>query len=156
MWFWALFSLFVGLLVWTEFYWVLYRKIKRFKVKLHVKLSTIKLIFSLFIEYLKIQVIQKYNSTLKRIDKQTFSVSFLLHGQKYTVLLRNRRGPGTVSMILNENSDDITEIVEEYMGPCEDWFGRKFAPSFWKYDKLIFVMSDGRELTFEGDEKIAL
>lgn len=75
---------------------------------------------------------------------------------RYIVRFPKTRGPGKVSMVLDENEEDVTSKIREYMGPCHNFHGIITTPKVLGYKKLSFSLRDGRKLDFEGDDLITI
>lgn len=137
----------------------------------HKNENAIKANIESFIESCKIALemywilfMQWCNSSVKWLNKNTFSVKYVLNGHEYIFISNSKRGPHKYYSIRTLNKDeknnmtekDVTDIILPYLGPKEDWHGRKFKPSFWNMDSLIFYDNLGRATLFEKDDVIDL
>jgi hypothetical protein len=103
----------------------------------------------MLVEALYVSLIQMLNKSVKRIDGNTFEVSYVVSGKLYRMIVKPKRGPSPVIQISNENQEDVTDQVLPFMGPTYNWHGNTtFSPNFFNYQSLIFEFADGSEKVF--------
>lgn len=110
---------------------------------------------------LYLSLIQYMNNSVKKINSNTYEVSYIVNGHKYKMLVPHKRGCQYVSRISNENGDDVTDIIRPYMGPKHDWHGNIYKPVDFGSAELIFEFVDGKiytskkitSETIEGDQE---
>jgi hypothetical protein len=104
------------------------------------------------------RITQKLNKTVVKKGKK-YEITYYINGSRYKMLVNQRKGPKDVLQVIgNKNmiDDDVSHMVEPYIGPHYDFHGGNFTPSFFEQDKLTFLMADGEDLSFNKDEKIVL
>ena len=112
-------------------------------------ISTKLIIATLYISFL-----QYINTSIRKLDRKTYEVSYVIEGKLYKMVVIPKRGPAPVLQILDENSDDITRYVLPYMGPQYDWHGKKFTPRFFGHNSLTFLLGDGSEYIYTDDSVV--
>lgn len=105
-------------------------------------------------ENLYTATLNNLNSTTQQISKDTTELSYVVAGRKYKMLITPIRGPMPITLVLNENGEDITTKILEYYGPRRDWHHRHFTPKFFGCKKLEFHFLHGHTKVFDEDEKI--
>lgn len=103
-----------------------------------------------------ISFLQYMNSTIVRIDKKTYEVTYVLNGKRFKMIVKPKRGPSDVLLICDENQEDVSDVVGPYLGPEDNFHGHKYNPNFFNRKSLTFEMFDGREITFTEKEIINL
>jgi len=74
--------------------------------------------------------------------------------RRYKIQLITRRMPSPLIQITDEEENDVTECVLEYMGPRGDFHNIKYTPSDLGYTVLNFYKSDGETKSFSEKEII--
>ena len=94
---------------------------------------------------------QYLNNNVKKLNKSTFEITYVIKGQIYKIIisLPSMSGPSPILQISDENQNDLTDIVLPYMGPLYDWHGNHFTPEFFNCKSLTFELSNGTEHTYE-------
>lgn len=101
-----------------------------------------------------INILQYCNSSITKIDKKTYELSYVLNGKLYKILIDNKTGPRKVLLVSDETQTDISYLVIPYLGPKEDFYGRDMTPKFFNKKELIFELSNGEEIIFKENDKI--
>lgn len=115
-----------------------------------VLLISTKLILNTFY----IAFLQYINTSIRKLDRKTYEVSYVIEGKLYKMIVIPKRGPAPVLQIFDENYNDITQYVLPYMGPQYDWHGKKFTPLFFGHNCLTFELGDGTEYTYMNDSEV--
>ena len=123
----------------------------RYKNKMLVIWISIKLIC----ESLYINLLQYLNKSLVKIDKNNYELTYVINGKLYRNRVKIKRGPNPIIQIIDESSEDVTDIVSPYMGPQYNWHGNNLTPSILGYKTLIFEMSDSTEKIYGENEIIS-
>lgn len=105
----------------------------------------------LICKMLWIMFLQYINSTMRKVDRKTSELTYVIAGRKYKLLVKPRRGPSPILQISNEKLEDITNEILPYMGPQYDWHGQKFTPKYFGCKSLTFECSDGNSQAFKED-----
>ena len=105
---------------------------------------------------LYISVVQELNKTVVRLDKNTYEVSYTIGGILYKVHIRAKRGPKTLIQALDENDNDITDTMQAYLGPLENFHGNTFTPEFFAKKEITLSLSSGCDKTFGINDTLSL
>jgi hypothetical protein len=97
--------------------------------------------------------VQWTDNSLERLDKNRVVISYIINGKLHKIIVRNKRGPENVQMVLDETSTDVTDEVLPYIGHNDSW---ELSPSFWKKEKLAFHLSTGEIKTFSENQTITV
>ena len=111
--------------------------------------------FEMLYQALKQSFVQYLNDSVKKLDKNTYEVTYVLNGQLYKMLVTPTKGPTPVFQIRNEKEEDMMDIVLPYYGPAYDLHSSCIiTPSFFNCSRLVIEMSDGTEKIFNENECI--
>lgn len=83
-------------------------------------------------------------------------LSYSYNGKLYKLLMRGRKGPSPIIIVVDENGEDCSDLVLPYFGPNYDWHGRTFTPEFWNKNVLIFELASGCNLYFKKEDRIEI
>ena len=137
--------------------WRRFRQLNRF---VEIKYKTIGAILwvsiSMVAKMYWMNFIQWANDSIKHIDKKTFTISYVLNGKLYTMVVKPNRGPSSVLLVTDSEHNDVTSTIVPYLGPNEQWHKRVFTPEFWNKEELVFEMSSGDTKTFSRGDIIDL
>jgi hypothetical protein len=97
--------------------------------------------------------IQWADNSLEKIDRKTVVISYIINGKLHKILVRVKKGPENIILVLDENDNDVSEEVIPYIGHNDGW---NLSPKFWKRNKLVFKLSNGDTKTFERDQVITV
>lgn len=101
-------------------------------------------------------IAQKLNKSLVKIDKTTYELTYVINGIQYVLHIKVKKGPKTLIQALDKNDTDITEKIQAYLGPMENFHGQVFTPEFFGTDELTVSLSSGEDRTFHKDDQIVL
>ena len=120
--------------------------------KIMIKIISLQMIFkSLYLSF-----IQYMNNSIIKIDKNSYELSYIVHGKLYKMIIKPIRGPIPILCVTNENNIDITEQILPYLGPNNDWHGKKYYPDFFKHKTLNIELLDGSKKTFNHSDTITI
>jgi hypothetical protein len=105
---------------------------------------------------LYLSFLQYMNNSVKKIDRKTYEISYIINGKIYKMIVIPDRGPCPVLQVTDEKHNDITDIILPYLGPSNNWHTRKFCPNFFKRKSLTLELSNGEEKTFNEQDYILL
>lgn len=103
-----------------------------------------------------ISFLQYINKSMKKIDKNTYELSYVLNGKLYKLRLKMKRGPRDIIQIIDHEDNDVTEHITTYLGPMDNFHGDEFTPDFFGKDSLTFYTSSGDEHHFERHSSIKI
>ena len=99
---------------------------------------------------------QKFNKSIRRIDKNTYEVSYVINGILYRMVVKPKKGPKSIIEAVDENDDDMTHVLISYLGPMENFHGISLSPSFFGKEKITVNLTTGEEVSFNSNETIVL
>ena len=108
----------------------------------------------MILQTLYISFLQYMNTTVRKLDRKTYEVRYVIDGKIYNMIVRPTRGPAPVLQISNDKQNDVTDQVLPYMGPQYDWHHTRISPEFFGYNSLTFELMDGTEHTYNGDSHV--
>ena len=88
--------------------------------------------------------------------KGKYELNYKLHDRVYRIKLHKKRGPSKIVKMEDcENDQDITEKMQEYLGPNEDFHGSEMTPRMMNFNHGIRVfLRDETILSFDPEEVI--
>lgn len=110
--------------------------------------------FGMLLQVFYISLIQKLNKSLHPVNNRTYLLTYTINGNLYKIYIDKRRGPTKVLLIIDKNNNDITQLIEPYLGPNQDFHNRKFTPQKLGYDQLTFHLSDGSNKIYNENDVI--
>jgi hypothetical protein len=120
--------------------------------KIMIKIISLQMIFkSLYLSF-----IQYMNNSIIKIDKNSYELSYIIHGKLYKMIIKPIRGPVPILCVTNENNIDITEQILPYLGPNNDWHGKKYYPDFFGHKRLNIELLDGTKKNFNNSDTITI
>lgn len=106
---------------------------------------------------LKYYINQKLSSNVvKHTNNKNIEVNYILKGRHYKFITSNPSGPNKILLITDENDNDLTHMLNPYIGPDYNFHNKKFTPDFWSKKRLSFQMSDGSTLDYNQHDTIDL
>ena len=93
---------------------------------------------------LYLSFIQYMNSTIVKLGRNKFLVTYVVSGKHYCIVVKPLRGPTPVLQIIDDKEEDVTASILPYLGPRYDWHGNNinFSETF-KSENLTFNLSSG-------------
>ena len=108
----------------------------------------------MILKALWINILQHLNNSIVQIDKKTYEVTYVIRGNTYKMIVTPRKGPRKVLLVSDEKQEDVSYMIFPYLGPEENFHGKKITPKFFEKDELIFQLSSGVEKVFHENEII--
>ena len=105
---------------------------------------SIKMIF----QALYLALIQYLNNSVKKLDKNTYLVEYIIKGKVYKMIVIPTRGPSPIIQIRDHTEKDITDYILPYFGPNYDWHRVGIIPQFFACEKMTFELDDGTQKIF--------
>lgn len=112
--------------------------------------------FTMICQAFYISLIQYLNNSVKKINRNSYEISYVINGKMYKMIVTPLRGPAPILQISNENQVDLTDEILPYLGPNYNWHHRQFYPHFFNSKTLIFELSDGTERTFSEEDHVKI
>ncbi len=106
---------------------------------------------------LYLSFLQYMNSTIVKLGRNKFLVTYVINGRSYTMVVEPTRGPSPVLQVISDEEEDVTNKVLPYLGPRYDWHGAviDFSSTFGSAD-LTFNLSSGDSVTCEDSSALTL
>ena len=102
-----------------------------------------------------ISFLQYMNSTVVKLGRNKFLVTYVVSGKVYTMIVKPVRGPSPVLQVIDDKEEDVTEKVLPYLGPRYDWHGSKFDfPSTFDSANLTFNLASGDVVTCTDSDNL--
>lgn len=142
----------------------LYRNYKSF-VDPNNKLSHIQIIrnlFSLFFSILYSTYSLYYMTNTKKekesakFNKKYLKISYKYRDKTYFYLLKIPRGVQPLKNIVDEDGNDISDIINPYLGPNLDCHGALIYPKDFGYNQIKITTVFDKTIVFDEDQKIEL
>lgn len=103
-----------------------------------------------------ISFIQYINSSVVQTKDGRYTVTYVIKGKTYKMVVKPVRGPHKVMLVYDGNQEDVSHLIFQYLGPEENFHGKIYTPGFFEIDELVFELSDGTEKIFSKDDDIVL
>ena len=103
---------------------------------------------------LYLSLIQYLNNSVKKLDKNTFLVEYIIKGKVYKMIVIPTKGPSSIIQIRNQDEKDITDHILPYFGPNYDWHRINIIPQFFTCERMTFELDDGAQKIFNELEYI--
>ena len=123
----------------------------KYKSSAMIKIMSVYMIF----KFVYLQTLQYLTTTVVKIDKNNYEITYIINGKIYKMVVRPERGPLNYYKILNDKNENIVEEVSQYYGPHYK-NQVKLKPSFFKTSNIRLVLFDDSEKVFEEDEQIII
>ena len=124
------------------------------RINCNTKMKIVWFSIVIILKVLYLSILEKLNKSIKKIDNNTYEVSYAVNGKIYKMIIIPNRGPSSVLQVIDDKNEDITNLIVPYLGPTEDWHSSKFKPSFFNRKTLTFNLSSSDDITFTEDEEI--
>ncbi len=111
---------------------------------------------SIIVKNAYLKLLQALNKTVVKIDKNTYEVTYVINGVRYVMHIKSKKGPKTLIQALDQDDNDITDVMQAYLGPMENFHGDMYTPEFFGKNAITLSLSSGKELTFNGTDYIWL
>jgi hypothetical protein len=105
---------------------------------------------------LYLNVIQYFNNSVVKLDKNTYEIKYVINGKMYKLISKMKRGPKKVLLVYDENEEDVSDLICQYLGPEENFHNIKYNPKFFNREELVFELSSGDEKKYVKEEEIKL
>ena len=99
---------------------------------------------------------QWLNSSLVKVSNSDYILRYTVGGVIYTIRLHTRKGPRKLVQALDDSDNDITDIIQSYAGPLEDFHNQRVYPETIGTTAVTIHLSSGDELHFSSGESLAL
>ncbi len=118
--------------------------------------SIITLFFSVLYSTYSIYNNKYSQKTTEKFNKKYIKISYKFKNKNYHYLLKVPKGIPPLKSITDENDNDITDIIEPYLGPNLDCHGASIYPRDFGYAKIKITTVFDKLVVFDEDQKIEL
>ena len=95
------------------------------------------------------------NNNVKKIERNLWEISYEINGKKYKMIVRPNRGPSNIRKIYDNDNNDITEYISEYLGPNNDFHKSEIlTPEFFNLKSINIEKDNGTTEKFINNEKL--
>jgi len=77
----------------------------------------------------KILFVNKDKCKITNISNSKLLISYCHNGHLYKILLNSKLKPNYIFSITNENNEDISNILNPYLGPLQNFHNQKITPN---------------------------
>lgn len=113
-----------------------------------VLLVSLSLLFKLY--YIKL--IQYLNSSIEKINNNTYEITYTINDVIYKSVIKVKKGPNNISNIYNENDEDITDIISPYVGANRDFGNISLTPEYFNMKEIKINLNTGHTLKFTQND----
>lgn len=148
-----LFGIFINSSISYNMYQIMYNQYTKVNALIAMKKQfNIKLSFNMFYTAIKLiwmmcwlMISQWLNKNIEMIGKNKYSVSFIIGGKIYKMIIKHTLGPSKILQVIDSDDNDVTAHIEPYL-----LLEKHDTKLIEIYDKEITVMySDGNDKTVE-------
>ena len=112
-------------------------------------------ILSIFIYSIRTKFYQNLNKNVQQISKNKYIVTYMISGKIYKMIVSKVRGPSDILQIIDNNSNDITSVIEPFMGTHGNFVhGDILTPADFGEEEFIMNMSDGDTVKVARNEPL--
>lgn len=102
-----------------------------------------------------VAILQYFNNNVVRIDKNTYEISYVIGGNLYKMRTSVRKGCDVLLIqARDENGSDITNELQVYLGPNENFHGHKYTPGFFNATEITMSLANGEEITYNKTDEL--
>ena len=134
-----------------------FRKLNSFVAKQHKGIFTILWISIMLIFQAMFYTFSQWiNKTVVKHDK-FYEVTYFIKGNKYKMRIPSKDvSPSTVFLVSGDNDTDLTDEVEPYFGPYNNFHGIKITPATFNQNTITVEDIHGEAKTFSRDDPICI
>ena len=122
---------------------------------IHVTQVLKTILFTIYV-VCKHSLIQKLNKSVEKIDKNTYEITYTIGARLYKFRTKTQKGMSNILQIIDSDNNDVTELIEPYLGPHRDFHNYEYTPHSFNFKSLTFNFNDGESTTFIEHDKITL
>ena len=96
-----------------------------------------------------------YSCKFEEADVEGYAdLSFQLHNIPYRIRFARRLGPASYTRIENDAGELVTNYVNQFAGPCRNFYGIPTTPRMLGFESLTVFRRDSTAVTFSENESI--
>lgn len=112
--------------------------------------------FSVLGKSLYVSFLQYMNNSVKCIGNNYYEVSYTINNKLYKMIVKHKRGPNPIHRVTDNNNNDLTNIVIQYLGPNQDWHKNIITPHMLNTDEIEIELSNSVKKKFSSNEILYL
>ena len=105
-----------------------------------------KMLYMSFIQYM--------TNNIKKINKNTYELTYVLNGKQFKILIKDYKGPKMISYVTDDKDNDISDRFLELFGPSNDFHNTVFTPRSFGSTFLTIGLMNEEISRFEENEQI--
>ena len=134
---------------------LMFLKRKLNEQNIHVTQVLKTILFTIYV-VCKHSLIQKLNKSVEKIDKNTYEITYTIGARLYKFRTKTQKGMSNILQIIDSDNNDVTELIEPYLGPHRDFHNYEYTPHSFNFKSLTFNFNDGESTTFIEHDKISV
>ena len=106
---------------------------------------------------LRESIISKFSSSsrVEKLGSHKFRISYTIDDKIYKMIVSKKRGPSDILQVLDQDSNDISDIIIPYAGSGETFIhNMELRPSTLSMKEITFNLSNGEQIKFSEDDVI--
>jgi len=117
-------------------------------IDIYIKSSLMisKMLYTSFIQYM--------TNNIKKINKNTYELSYVLNGKQFKILIKEYKGPKIISYVTDDKDNDISDRFLELFGPSNDFHNTVFTPKSFGSSFLTVGLFNGDISRIEENQQI--
>ena len=96
------------------------------------------------------------NRSVRSLGNGTYEISYVVDGKLYMITTRKMRGPGPILLAMDQDSNCITDVLEQHLGPARNWHGQKYTPRMLGHRTIDIELANCTSLSFNHDDIIKI
>jgi len=103
--------------------------------------------FEIIFKSLKIRLINFIDNRVKKINRNTYEISYNIEGKDYCIVTKIKRGPASILDVVNESGENRRDIL-----PYLNKFNKNLTPSYFNENVLYLYFLNDESIKFEKDD----
>jgi hypothetical protein len=118
-----------------------------------------KFLISKWMRSVKARIVNYISNNTSTLENGNLVLSYVRRGRQYKIVIVKEnltRMPSPVVLAYDEDENDVTELIHQYMGANHDWHMIKYTPHMLGYKSLSFELTTGKTEVFNNNTPIVL
>jgi len=103
--------------------------------------------FEIVLKSFKIRFLNYIDNRVKKINRNTYEISYNIEGKEYCIVTKIKRGPVSILDVVNETGKNRRDII-----PYLNQYNKNLTPSYFNEDILHLYFLTGDTKKFQKDE----
>lgn len=95
-------------------------------------------------------------NNMEQKKKNVYLLKYTLKNREYIVQIKTKKTFCPILQAITDESEDVTEEIQKYLGPNYDWHNSEFTPGFFSYKSLTLNYSNGDVKDFGENEVLKI